>query len=427
MWTVLLATNRRTKHDAINMQSLIGLSIVVLRMFGKSVDNKGWSGLAADEIHYPDWSRIMFHNFSIARFHGLASSIISVLACLTILSFSAPVFSEYYNPKTDWMVEGLYGIHFKYLNDTLRAEVTPAQFNIWIDAFDAVAFAEDIEKTGASWVLWPLGRTWYNSPNATLENLVGDFTSDRDLPLDIYAELKKRGIRMMLYITCDKGHDSEDLTGKVAMGWYSSGNTSHYTQAFVDNWATAMQVWSDRYETKVSGWWVDHCRTVNGPNYSIPIIPDGETNPVIRTYWEALSSGNPDAVFAWNRETGNHHANTPEDDYTSGHRITGATFASQLHNDRWRDGLQWHFMFPISGGGWGQGGTRYSDQALLNFFTSVKAIQGAITVNMFIYKTPNQLEGGVIKTPGHLDDRQLRQMATLKTYKDSVTPNDDCQ
>ena len=59
----------------------------------------------------------MFHNLSITWFHGLASSIVSVLACLTILSFSTPVFSEYYNPKTDWMVEELYGIHFKYLND----------------------------------------------------------------------------------------------------------------------------------------------------------------------------------------------------------------------------------------------------------------------------------------------------------------------
>ena len=230
----------------------------------------------------------------------------------------------------------------------------------------------------------------------------------------------------MLYITCDKGHDAEDLVGKVEMGWYSSGTTSHYTQAFVDNWAPAMQVWSDRYETKVSGWWVDHCRTVNGPNYSIPIIPDGETNPVIRTYWEALSPGNPDAVFAWNRETGNDHANTPEDDYTSGHIVHGVSLEDALHTGRWRTGLQWHHMFPL-GRQWGRSGTIYDDQTLLDFVADVIAIQGTMTISMFIYKKPGQTEGGVTKTPGHLGDSQLAQMATLKTYKDSVTPNDDCQ
>ena len=375
----------------------------------------------------------MFHNFSITRFHGLANSTISVLSCLTMLSFSAPVFSGHYNPATDWMVEGVYGIHFKYLNDLLHDEVTPTEFNATVDLFDPVAFAEDVFKTGASWVLWPLGRTWYNSPNATLENLVGDFTSDRDLPLDIYAELKKRGIRMMLYITCDKGHSSEDLPGKVRMGWDETNDV--YTQTFVDNWASAMRVWSERYGTKVSGWWVDHCRAPDGVPYSIPFLPPGVRNPVIRTYWEALSSGNPDAVFAWNRlasAASSIYANTPEDDYTSGHRKLGVSLEEAVSNPinrdgRWRNGIQFHYMFHQGTGTWGSTGKLYSDQEMTDFFTSLRTLQGAATVNMFIYKTANQFAGSVQADPGNLQDVQIEQMAKLKALKDSVTPSDGCQ
>ena len=332
-----------------------------------------------------------------------------------MLSFSGdPGFAEYNNPDTDWMRDGKYGIHIKYLNAIPRGGTTIAEFNQWVNAFDVDAFGEAVEQTGASWVIWPLGRTWFNSPNATLESFVGDFTSDRDLPLEIYDVLHERGIRLMLYAACDKAKTDEDRAGKVALGW--NGDNNNYTSTFVDNWSDVLKVWSDRYGKKISGWWLDHCR----PNYASSNTACGTSNPELATYRTHLFSGNPDdgilGINHGQRATGDYPCHSPEDDYRAGHP---SKKSQQVAPSRWWNGLQWHYMFSLSRDwtsptGWGLAGVGTDTQELIDYVIENNRNEGVNTLSVFVYKTPGESAEGVIKVPGNLSNAQLRQLAALR-------------
>ena len=341
--------------------------------------------------------------------YGRVKSIVSVLACLTMLSFSGdPVLADYNNPDTDWMRDGKYGLHVKYLNWVGRNETTIEEFNQWVNAFDVNAFAEDVELTGASWVIWGLGRTWFNSPNATLESTVGDFTSDRDLPLEIYDALHERGIRLMLYAAGDKARTGEDRAGKVALGW--DGTNDNYTRTFVNNWADALQVWSDRYGTKVSGWWFDH----SNPNYAVSDTACGTSNPELAIYRTHLLSGNPDdgivGINHGNR-MGGELCHSPEDDYRAGHIRSDSL---EVASSRWWNGLQWHYMFPIGTSGWGSPYVRRDTQGQIDYVNENNRNEGVNTFSVFVYTVPGESAEGVVKVPGHLSNAQLRQLAALR-------------
>ena len=315
--------------------------------------------------------------------YGRVKSIVSVLGCLTMLSFSGdPIFADYNNPDTDWMRDGKYGLHVKYLNWVRRGETTIEEFNQWVNAFDVNAFAEDVELTGASWVIWGLGRTWFNSPNATLESTVGDFTSDRDLPLEIYDALHERGIRLMLYAAGDKAKTAEDSAGKVALGW--DGTNDNYTRTFVNNWADALQVWSDRYGTKVSGWWFDH----SNPNYAVSDTACGTSNPELAIYRTHLLSGNPDdGIVGINHghRGGGDLCYSPEDDYRAGHIRSDSL---EVASSRWWNGLQWHYMFPIGTSGWGSPYVRRDTQEQIDYVNENNRNEGVNTFSVFVYTMP---------------------------------------
>ena len=326
-----------------------------------------------------------------------------------MLSFSGdPVFADYNNPDTDWMRDGKYGLHVKYLNWVRKNETTIEEFNQWVNAFDVNAFAEDVELTGASWVIWGLGRTWFNSPNATLESTVGDFTSDRDLPLEIYDALHERGIRLMLYAAGDKAITGEDRAGKVALGW--DGANDNYTRTFVNNWADALQVWSDRYGTKVSGWWFDH----SYPNYAVSDTACGTSNPELAIYRTHLLSGNPDdgivGINHGNR-MGGELCHSPEDDYRSGHIRKDFL---EVASSRWWNGLQWHYMFPIGTSGWGSPYVRWDTQEQIDYVNENNRNEGVNTFSVFVYTMPGESAEGVVKVPGSLSNAQLRQLAALR-------------
>ncbi len=308
---------------------------------------------------------------------------VSVLECLPLLSFSSGlVLADYNNPDTDWMRDGKYGLHIKYLNARTRDTITITTFNQWVDAFDVDAFAEAVEQTGASWVIWPLGRTWFNSPNPLLENMVGDFTSDRDLPLEIHDVLQKRGIRMVLYAACDKAKTEEDRAGKAALGW--NVHQDRYSLAFVSSWADALQVRSDRYGTKVSGWWVDHCR----PDYAVSDTAWGTSNPELAIYRTHLLSGNPDdGIVAFNRGSVNVDAHSPESDYRAGHPFGGA---SDVASSRWWNGLQWHHMLWVGTSSWGSDNVRWDTQELIDYAHGNNRNEGVNTLSCSFTRRPGK-------------------------------------
>ena len=314
-----------------------------------------------------------------------------------------PAFAGFKNADTDWMRDGKYGIYLKYLNWTPR-ETTAAEYNQWVDAFDVDRFVETVELTGASWVIWGLGRVWFNSPNATLDGFVGDFTSNRDLPLEIATALQERGIRFMLYAAADKTESENDALGKLALGW---GLNNRYTSTYVNNWADVLQVWSDRYAKKVSGWWIDHAY----PRYAVSVTARGASNPELAIYREHLLSGNPDGIVAFNHGWQDLNAHTPEEDYRSGHE---RAIAESVASSRWWHGLQWHYLSRLGPGLWGSEGIRYDTQVLIDYVNENNRHEGANTFSVFVYSQPGESAEGIVKSPGNLSNAQIRQLSALR-------------
>ena len=314
-----------------------------------------------------------------------------------------PALAEFNNADTDWMRDGKYGIYLKYLNWTPR-DTTSAEYNRWVDSFDVDRFAETVELTGASWVIWGLGRVWFNSPNATLEGFVGDFTSNRDLPLEISNALQERGIRFMLYAAADKTESENDPLGKLALGW---GLNNRYTSTYVNNWADVLQVWSDRYATKVSGWWIDHAY----PRYAVSVTARGASNPEFAIYRDHLLSGNPDSIVAFNHGWRDLDAHTPEEDYRSGHE---RAIAESVASSRWWHGLQWHYLSRLGPGLWGSEGIRYDTQVLIDYVNENNRHEGANTFSVFVYSKPGESAEGIVKSPGNLSNAQIRQLSALR-------------
>ena len=287
---------------------------------------------------------------------------------------------------------------------TFPRDTSSAEYNRWVDAFDVDKFAETVELTGASWVIWGLGRVWFNSPNATLDGFVGDFTSNRDLPLEISNALQARGIKFMLYAAADKTESEHDALGKLALGW---GLNDRYTSTYVNNWADVLQVWSDRYGTRVSGWWIDHAYD----RYAVSVTARGASNPELAIYRNHLLSGNSDGIVAFNHGWQDLDAHTPQEDYRSGHE---RAIAESVASSRWWHGLQWHYLSRLGPGLWGSEGIRYGTQELIDYVNENNRHEGANTFSVFIYSQPGESAEGIVKSPGNLSNAQIRQLSALR-------------
>ena len=106
--------------------------------------------------------------------------------------------------KTRWLRNSGYGLMFHY---EVFSRHTSVSYNKAVDSFQVVRFAEAVESTKASYVIFTVGQHWgkYCAPNTAYERLLGVepgiWTSKRDLIMEIGRELKGRDIRLILYMT----------------------------------------------------------------------------------------------------------------------------------------------------------------------------------------------------------------------------------
>ncbi|MCH7726381.1 MAG: hypothetical protein IH991_07885 [Planctomycetes bacterium] len=103
-----------------------------------------------------------------------------------------------------WLRKSGFGLMFHY--ECFR-NYDSARYNEIIDSFDVPQWADSVESTGAGHVIFVIGQHWgkYCAPNSAYEKLLGVkngvWTSKRDLIMDIGLELKKRNIKLIVYMT----------------------------------------------------------------------------------------------------------------------------------------------------------------------------------------------------------------------------------
>ncbi|MDO4575051.1 MAG: alpha-L-fucosidase [Planctomycetia bacterium] len=289
------------------------------------------------------------------------------------------VFAE---DPTDWMSEARVGVFTHYLPGN------PEQFAN-LSQYDPEAVAEQMASLGVKYFVFTIFQNsgYMNAPNAEYCRVTGyaagEKCSTRDVPMELADALSRRGIRLVLYVTgqCP----NRDARAQKAFGLNPGPKDQKLDVAFAQKWAKVLQEWSDRYGTKVSGWWMDGCYQWVDFNEEIAAI-----------YAGALKHGNPDAMVAFN--PGVRRAEWKTSDYTAGE--INEPFA-ETATSRFNAAGQQTQILTFLGTSWARPDERFTDVQWVDWIRGITNVGGAVTLDA----RP--------ETNGTLNDAQFRQLKAI--------------
>ncbi len=284
--------------------------------------------------------------------------------------------------KSRWLRNAEYGffLHFLFgVFDELDTKYPPfsqAARDAWnrrVDAFDVKRIAAQLHELGAGFAWMSIGQNsgYFCSPNAALDEIMGwdaatSQCSQRDLISDFEHALAEYGIPLMVYTTtfAPAFDREEQLRLKCVPPWVNSicyGKQQEYAaittadfrlQGFLRRWSRIHAEWSQRWQRRVHGWWVD------GGYYPDRIF-DFPDDPNGSTFANALRSGNPDALIAYNPGVvyppHRNYPHSPEN-ITAG-EINEPDFG--LHCGNTIDGAQYHVL-TYAGENWATAPLRFN-------------------------------------------------------------------
>lgn len=352
-----------------------------------------------------------------SAFTGKLGLIGLIAALLLALAPAAPASAQPNNPDTDWFMQGKYGLFVQWLYG--GGDIT-GDWNTLVNGFDVDYFAKQASETGAKYVIFTLGQNsgYFASPNATYDSLVGRTSttsrmSTRDLPEDLYDALQSYGIKLMLYLPARS--PSDDPAVGSALGDAFPIYDNYAPQAFQAHWEDIIEEWSDRYGSKVAGWWFDGTYNT-GPTFGKPDISQAYTDYSaahnFQTFAAAAKSGNPDAIVTFDPGLAVEGPMTPYQDYITGEQNVLQHVPSQYNAapySRWIGGAQWSET-AYQGYDWARNGLKYSTLDLTNYFSTVTNQSGVISIG------PN------VSKEGHINAAQYAQLVTMNNGIRGVGP-----
>ena len=325
---------------------------------------------------------------------SLRQALLKVCAAV-FLAASACLQAAGDNPNTDWFQQAGWGVFVHYLEGLQN---NPAELNSlgqhtsWdqcVQEFDAGRFADQIAQTGAGYVIFTMQQRtrFLIAPNATFDRLTGykpgEACARRDLVLDLYKALHRRGIRLMLYWTGDGPRDDERAA--KGLGGYGEPVSEQYVQ----NWASVAREYGERYGDKVAGWWTDGC---------YPWIGYDENKLGILA--QALKAGNSKRIIALNVGVQDKvRSYSTHEDFTTGEQNE----FKDLPQSRWVNGEQWHILsfLGCSHQGWATPGSKYKKAELADYVRKVNARGGVVSIDVMLYRD------------GSLDRSQLEMLKAV--------------
>jgi hypothetical protein len=289
------------------------------------------------------------------------------------------------SPKTKWMRDAKWGVFTHYLvhipSAPVPPDMTPRQWNQWVDSFDTEALAGQFASVGVPYFFITIGQAggYFCSPNDTYERTLGHNSgklSRRDLVADLAASLGKKGIRQCVYLPgVGRRGDAEN-------------------QAL---WQAAIREWSDRWGTTVQAWWIDG-------HYTTP--------DEYKAFTDAFKAGNADSLVSYN--TGPVGMNrdqlmpaTEYEDYLAGEcdYFLPTSGIRVFDNKEYYlgpniSGDQLHFL-NFLGAWWGTGEPRFGTDLVLAWTRHVNSHGGTVTWDL------------PLSHEGHLAQNYLDQLAAL--------------
>jgi len=307
--------------------------------------------------------------------------------------------------KAEWMQVSRFGVMHHYLADWIaRAENFEMNIESWnklINEFDVEGLSNQLSSVGAGYCIITIGQNsgYFLSPNKTydqLSHISPSKCSNRDLVADLSVALKKKGIRLIVYLP--SGAPAGDKAAREALRWQ---NGPIPNVDFQKNWESVIREWSLRWGDKVSGWWFDGCYWPN-TMYRSKIPPSFESLAA------AAKFGNKESIVAFNPGVVNRTISiTPYEDYIAG-EISNPTAMSVMRvYDGLVDGSQLHILSYL-GERWGMGEPRFEVSQIIEWSRQVWKNQGAIT-----WDVPLQPNG----TMKNVFFEQLKAVGTVSIKK----------
>jgi hypothetical protein len=281
-----------------------------------------------------------------------------------LLALSTPAACQ---SRAEWMRGARWGVFMHYLADS--PDVPSEEWNRRINEFDVAGLAGQLESMKAGYFVITLGQNsgHYLSPNKTYDRLVGispSKCSTRDLVADLYPELERRGIKLMVYLP--SGAPDQD---RVAMEKLSWRRGPFRNAEFQQKWETVIAEWSARWGTRVRGWWFDGCYWPNAMYRS-------KKPPNFTSFAAAARKGSAGSIVAFNRGVVMPiHSQSEEEDYTAGETDDPTTVTNA---EFWRDGAQFH-MLSFLGARWSGGPARFSEDQVRAITKRLVESGGAVT------------------------------------------------
>lgn len=211
--------------------------------------------------------------------------------------------------RTAWMREAKWGVALHYIREFLdpKRQMTPAQWSALVDQFDVEALARQVEDTGAGLLVIGVSQCggYFLAPNAAYDKIMGrdektTWFPRRDLIIDLGKALKKRNIRLMVYLAIDPPIRGDAAAVRVlrpigqkhpADGHVISSDEGW--RIFVGHWEKVVREYSLRWGNSVSGWWFDGA--LNG-QLSYKDSPNWDS------FMSATRAGNKDAAVSFSHK-----------------------------------------------------------------------------------------------------------------------------
>lgn len=293
------------------------------------------------------------------------------------------------NPAIERFVSKKWGVFNHYLNGMQNGSWLPrnptgkiTSWNTCVNEFDAERLAYTLHRMGAGYycISTMQASRYMCAPNATFDRLCGtkpgEACSLRDLPMDIAAALAKYDIDLFLYISADGPWMATDIGERLSIG----NPRQKVTPEFVQNWASVMQEWAERYGSRVKGWWVDSCYEWLGFN-----------DELLEYYHRAAKAGNSDSLVACNR-TGTRVCarGLSTEEFTCGEQLN----FERMPESRDVDGAQAHLLIPLGvhpengdkGHTWCMPGEKATEAEVAAFLRQAVARKIPVTFDIAVYR-----------------------------------------
>ena len=300
--------------------------------------------------------------------------------------------------RTDWFHRAQWGVACHYIAEVTHRDavdkLTADQWNAEVDAVNVRGLADQLAAAGAGFFMLTLGQNsgFYCAPNEAYDRFVGirpSKCSRRDLVGDLADALGTRGIRLIVYLPSGAPAMDEVACERLGWEWGFEGGWPHGWQTrtgkrlvpFQQKWEAVIWEWSERWGTKVSGWWFDGC-------YFADEMYQHSEPPNFHSFAASARAGNPESILAFNPGIMVKPL-TDAADYVAGETNEPDRIDCP---GRWVEGPGDHrsqfFMWSYLGPSWGQSPSRLTDEQAVTYTRNIVDCDGVV-----MWDVPPQLDG----------------------------------